>query len=169
MSSNGERRAKILKVAKESVSYAEAGRKLGISRERVRQIAGPFVARQIAGYETLSKLAERHGYVVGFFIELAKSGGIPARKIGGRWYVTAELELDFGSCVLCGKPLEKKRYRYCSKECLKRADSLSHARSTWRKLHRLKGQRVREALKLQVRGSLRLLRVPRKVCVGKVK
>ena len=169
MSSNGERRAKILKVAKESVSYAEAGRKLGISREWVRQVVGSFVERQIVGYESLSRLAERYGYTTSFFTELAGSGIIPARKIAGKWYVAVGLELSFGSCALCGKSLGKGRSTYCSEVCAVKADRQSHTRSIWRKFHRLKGQKPGKALRLRRKESRRLLRVQGRTCVGEVK
>ena len=157
---NEERRVEILEVAQRSVSYSEAGRKLGICRERVRQVAGPFVKRELEGFESLTELGRRYGYSRSHFQQLALAGSIPTRKIAGMWYVETGLELDFGSCALCRKPLEKGRSRYCSKECAIEADRQSHARGMWRGLRRLKGQKVEtDALKLRGHESLRLLRV----------
>lgn len=136
-----KRRAEIIKVAKQCSSYAEAGRQLEISRERVRQVARHRIPRPPEGYELLAVAARRLGYSVDRLGVLARVGAVPILLRQGRRYVKTS-EFYLGACELCGKPLDKGRFVYCSEKCLEEGQRRSHMRVMWRNLRRLKGDKV---------------------------
>lgn len=115
---------KILEVARQTPSFAEAGRHLGISRERVRQIVAKCGERERlfprAKYESSTEAAERLGYDVKWICALVRQEVMPATKFGGRWYIPRG-RLVSRTCQVCGCPLPRRKVRYCTDKCRRKA------------------------------------------------
>lgn len=106
-------REQILTEVKRTPSYAEAARRLGLSRERVRRVATLCgVKSGNNNHLTIREYARRHGYTYDSVLYEVERGNIPADKIGGLWSVPA----NAAKRCKCGRRLLYLNMRVCS-EC----------------------------------------------------
>jgi len=133
------RREYIIGVAKTSKSYAEAARKVGISRERVRQVCSGLI-KPPKDYVLIKEAILTIRYSKSHLGEISRKDLISSVMIGGRIYVKGTPSR--GSCKICEKPIPKYKSKYCSEECSLIGDKMSHYRAGWRNLHRKFGQKI---------------------------
>ena len=124
-----------------SISYTKIAKFIGISRERVRQLAEGLKATHpdlfpSSNLLTSLQVAEKLGLNRCRVAELANKGllsGIKVRGPGryGMWLFPSDVELP--PCPICSKPRAKGR-KYCSVDCYKVAAYKSHSRYSWRKI-----------------------------------
>lgn len=137
-------RNKVIELAKELPSCAAVARTLGISRERVRQIcneSGVFNQwKPPEGYIFVAEAATKLGYTKSSIRRLVARGAASCLKHGKYMYVNIQ-KFSIGNCV-CGKPIGKRRRKFCSKECLQLSINQSHTRSNFRGFHKRTGQSI---------------------------
>lgn len=130
-------RRRVLDLIKKLPSYAEVGRTLGISRERVRQISEESGVlshwKPPNGYIPLEDAITELGYAPNSLKRLITLGAVPCLRKKGRMYIKAQ-EFYVGFCP-CGKPISKYRRRFCSDNCLALSQKQSHTRSIFRSFH----------------------------------
>lgn len=108
------------------MSFADIGRQLGISRERVRQLYDRIPDAFKPSTDNLlsaRQLGDKLGYTKTGITELAHEGKISGVKMvaGGKygWWFSPDAEIDRGTCKVCGKPIPKYRFVYCGDDCYK--------------------------------------------------
>jgi predicted nucleic acid-binding Zn ribbon protein/DNA-binding CsgD family transcriptional regulator len=125
-----ERIARIEKWLEEGYTYADIGRMLGVSRQRIWQIAkdndiatlNVFRATEAARKWNCSETTIYH---------LIKNGIIKAERKRSRWNI---LTLENPRlCVICGKPVPKGKVKYCSVKCYNLAMIKKRKQGMWRR------------------------------------
>lgn len=101
----------ILTEVRRTPSYAEAARRLGLSRERVRQVSTRCgVKSGTNNHLTIREYARRHGYSYDRVLYGVERGNIPAVKMGQCWLISA----NAAKRCRCGRRLLNLRNRTCS-------------------------------------------------------
>lgn len=105
------RQQQVLNEVRNSPTYAEAGRRLGLTRARVSKIAAKHRAKcGVPGYQLLSDYALEHGYrQVSTVLRQIKQLQLPGVKVTGYWLIPIS---GTRKCS-CGRPVLKYT-RVCS-------------------------------------------------------
>jgi hypothetical protein len=97
----------IKKLLRDGMNYAIIGKTIGLSRERVRQVAQENGFSRLRwqvpeGYLSLKKYAEAKGLTTGIVLGRVRSGELPALKIRNRLYIHFS---EGKRCHRCGEKL----------------------------------------------------------------
>ncbi len=138
-------------------SYSEVGRILGVSRERIRQIAGGML--DFDNYESVKEASRRLPYSETSIRRYVQLGWLPGKLLAGKWRIIKASKPSFGSCIICGSPLEKRRRAYCGDKCAHVGHVKSVYRSLWRRLRQKKGT-TNNIESLQLRQPAKTFRKP---------
>jgi hypothetical protein len=130
----------IKKLLRDGMSYAVIGKTLGLSRERIRQVAeekGFSGLRWEApeGYLPLRKYAEARGLTTGVVLGRVRSGELPALKIRNRLYIHFN---EGKRCHRCGEKLEdslQESRRLVCDQCKAKARKKAGWRSFYRRMN----------------------------------
>ncbi|MBN1189878.1 MAG: hypothetical protein JXA46_09005 [Dehalococcoidales bacterium] len=133
-------RTEIKKLLRDGMSYAVIGKTIGLSRERVRQLAQESGLDRLRwevpeGYLPLRKYAEARGLTPGIVLGRVRSGEIPALKIRNRLYIHFS---EGKRCHRCGKKLDEslqESRRLVCDECKARARKKAGWRSFYRRMN----------------------------------
>jgi hypothetical protein len=132
--------AEIKKLLREGLSYALIGKTIGLSRERVRQLAEANGFSRLRwqvpeGYLPIKKYAEGKGLTSSIVLGRIRSGDLPALKIRNRLYI----HIGEGKhCHRCGEmlneSLQESRRVVCD-NCKKKARKRAGWRSFYRRMN----------------------------------
>ena len=126
-------------------TIGQIARMVGCSRQYVFEVAQDkhITVKHITpiGYMMPEEAAKQLGYSERGIISAIRSGKMKAEKIRGRWFIPKENPIAH-SCIVCGKPVTKRRISTCSRECWRIRQEKLHANARWRNLCRLTGQRI---------------------------
>ncbi len=132
--------SEIKKLLRDGMNYAVIGKTIGLSRERVRQLAQENGLDRLRwqvpdGYLPLRKYAELKGLTAGVVLGRVRSGEIPALKIRNRLYIHFS---EGKRCHRCGEKLEESlqesRRLVCDK-CKVKARKKAGWRSFYRRMN----------------------------------
>jgi len=127
---NSSQIAKIVRCTKQYVSRVLKEKKL------IKPIVCP------PGYMMPTEAAKQLGYVnYAAVLRAISYGKINTVNIGGRLFVLKSAPYA-RKCIICGKPVPKRRIKLCSKQCLIVRQRRLHSNIIWRNLYRMKGQRI---------------------------
>ena len=128
-------------------SYSDIARTVGVSRQRVHQIAKRegleiLPGWSIPGYMPTTEAMKVLGYrsQVGLWSAI-KAGKVAARRIGNRLYIPTKGAL-LTKCVICGAGVPRGRKITCSDICCKVREYQVHKRGRWRALAKKFGKKV---------------------------
>ena len=139
---NVEKRQTVISLLQEGLTQVEVGRILGLTRQRIRQLAEDSWESIIAppnGYMTPDQAAKQMGCTAASVLYLASTGRLITIKRRGRWFV--QVPLIWKSCVICGEQLPKYRSEYCSDKCSAEGGRKLQANCAWRKLYKRMGKK----------------------------
>jgi hypothetical protein len=134
----GNGHAEIKKLLREGLNYAVIGKTIGLSRERVRQLAqanGLSGLRWQApeGYLPLRKYAEARGLSITVVMGRVRSGDLPVLKIRNRLYIHIGEGKHCHRCgVILDESLQESRRVVCD-ECKTKAKKKAGWRSFYRR------------------------------------
>jgi len=148
-----QREILILSLLYQGKSAAYIGRFLGLSRERIRQIAKKFgLSCQIIplGYSSIKEYAQNHNYSTRAILNLISKGRLDSLKFGNHRIIKFNEvpKVRLKLCELCGKPLPKLKIRYCSNTCYELGHIKATKRYQWRKFYKKKGLKLQASLQL---------------------
>ena len=125
-------------------SYADVARKLGVSRQRVWQIAKRYKLTPTPVFSA-GEAAKKWNCSEATVHELIRRGIVRAEKKGRYWNILTKENPRL--CLICGKPIPKGRMKYCSPNHNELATLKNRKQGMWRRFReRLKHP---EARKLQ--------------------
>lgn len=134
-------KAKVIDILKEPLTpgsvlnFAEIGRQVGVSRERVRFIAKLIDQPKIPKGFVPSKVAEKElGYSHTRLKDFATVGRIQWIKLGTKVYFNPK-SYQPKTCPVCGKSVPRGRAVYSSEECRQAALPAIHKKGSWRRFH----------------------------------
>ena len=139
---NVKKRQIVVRLLQEGLTQVEVGQRLGLTRQRIRQLAEDDWYSIIAppdGYMTLDQAAKQMGYAAASVFYLASRGQLKAIKRRRQWFV--QLPSIWKSCVICGAQVAKHRQKYCSDKCSVEGGRKSLANCSWRILYKRIGKR----------------------------
>lgn len=120
-------------------SYASVARELGVSRERIRQIANDAELNRVPeGYISLTEMARRRGYTTSGLYLMTRRRQLPFIRIGSELYVHVDSQRT-KKCLICGKSVGRRRVSYCSQVCAEIGEKRASKRSIWRVFYRKRG------------------------------
>ena len=122
--------AQVSRCLKDGYSYADVARKLGLSRQRVWQIAQKYSLSPPPVFGPV-EAARKWNCSETTICGLIKRGVIRAEKKRGRWDILTKENPRL--CLICGKPIPKGRNKYCSEEHYELAMLENRRRSMWRR------------------------------------
>lgn len=131
--------SEIKKLLRDGMNYAVIGKTLGLSRERIRQVAQEKGYSRLRwevpeGYLPLRKYAEARGLTTGVVLGRVRSGELPALKIRNRLYIHFN---EGKRCHRCGEKLsdalQESRRLVCD-ECKAKARKKAAWRSFYRRM-----------------------------------
>jgi DNA-directed RNA polymerase subunit RPC12/RpoP len=131
--------SEIKKLLRHGMNYAVIGKTIGLSRERVRQLAQEsgldrYRWQVPEGYLSVRKYAESKGLTIGVVLGRVRSGELPALKIHNRLYIHFN---EGKRCHRCGKKLDEslqESRRLVCDECKVKA----RKKAGWRSFYRRK-------------------------------
>jgi predicted nucleic acid-binding Zn ribbon protein/predicted DNA-binding transcriptional regulator AlpA len=134
-------------------SYTNVARQLGVSRERIRQIANETKLKtQIPeGYMSLAEMARRMGYSYSGLYRMCQRGELQPIRIGYDVYIHVDSQRT-KKCSICGNPVGMGRSRYCSEGCLTIGQYRALKRGLWRRFHIKRGLPVGKTISLLLTG-----------------
>lgn len=135
------------------INMAEIGRMLGISRERVRQLARASDLHYIIpnGYVPASSLRPRFTKAHIDIGGLYRKGKLQGMVVGNKLFVSAVSLLELNKCARCGGQRENVNATYCA-DCAKKQNKESSKRTSWRRLFIQQGQPIPERFR-KVKGN----------------
>jgi hypothetical protein len=130
----------IKKLLRDGMNYAVIGKTIGLSRERIRQLAQENGLARLRwqvpdGYLPLRKYAEAKGLTAGVVMGRVRSGEIPALKIRNRLYIHFS---EGKRCHRCGQKLDEslqESRRLVCDECKVKARKKAGWRSFYRRMN----------------------------------
>jgi hypothetical protein len=125
-----KRLKQIVNWLEEGYSYTEIGTNLGITRQAVSDFAKKHNLPK-PQFLTASDAARLWGCSVSTVLCLAKQGKIPVERRNGRWHILSKENPRL--CLICGRPVQGGRYKYCCTKHFEQACYESHKRSNWRR------------------------------------
>jgi hypothetical protein len=133
-------RTEIKKLLRDGMNYAVIGKTIGLSRERVRQLAQENGLAGLRwqvpeGYLALRKYAEARGLTTGVVLGRVRSGELPALKIRNRLYIHFS---EGKRCHRCGEKLDEslqESRRLVCDECKVKARKKAGWRSFYRRMN----------------------------------
>lgn len=127
-----------------NISETQIAKGIGVSKERVRQLINVLGLREgvISGYERAKVTAKRLGYHQNYICELARKGKIDSKEIFGIWYIKKGAIVIRKRCRICGEPVAKGRWNYCSPDCREIGRKENRKRASWRYYYRKAGKQM---------------------------
>jgi len=124
----------------------QIGDRVGVTRERVRQIINQFYAGTFPRFPNLESVSKLLGCSRDRLLRLRKEGISTPERIGGQWrYSPEDIEIIMlalhKNCPVCGKPVPVNR-KYCCPEC---------QRARWKNRYRHSSEEAKEKHKARVR------------------
>lgn len=105
-------------------SFAQGARHLGITRERFRQIVNVLKKKESIAHIEGLRTKEVAGLLncrVPNISQYARSGRLPAAKVGKIWIFPLDIMSHLPKCPVCLTTLPKHKAVYCSTKCKGRA------------------------------------------------
>lgn len=127
-------------------SLQQIGDRVGVTRERVRQILNQFYAGTFSRFPNQESVSTLLGCSLSILLRLRKEGISTPKRMGGQWRYSPEdiaiivLAL-YKNCPVCGKPVRVNR-KYCCLECYK---------ARWKNRYRHSSEEAKEKHRARMR------------------